>query len=285
VSDDVRDVIIVGSGPAGYAAAIYAARAALRPLVFEGAVTAGGALMTTTEVDNFPGFPSGIQGPDLMDNLRAQAERFGADLVRDDVTAVRLAGDVKEVDTGDPQYGGITTHRARAVILATGSAYRKLGVPGEESLSGHGVSWCATCDGFFYKGQDIAVIGGGDSAVQEATFLTRFARSVTLVHRRDTLRASKIMQARAFANRPGQGPGRPRRRQLHHRRPPEHGDQPARRVRLRRRRRPHPPAGHHRRRNRLLGRPGRRTLPRHPHRHRGHSGRRRHRLVTTAAAG
>ena len=200
VSDNVRDVIIIGSGPAGYTAAIYAARAALRPLVFEGAVTAGGALMTTTEVDNFPGFPTGVQGPDLMDNLRQQAERFGAELVRDDVTAARLTGTVKEVDIGDPQYGGVTTYRARAVILATGSAYRKLGLPGEAKLSGHGVSWCATCDGFFFKGQDIAVIGGGDSAVEEATFLTRFARSVTLVHRRDTLRASKIMQERAFAD-------------------------------------------------------------------------------------
>jgi thioredoxin reductase (NADPH) len=200
VSVDVRDLIIIGSGPAGYTAAIYAARAALRPLVFEGAVTAGGALMTTTEVENFPGFPTGIQGPDLMENLRAQAERFGADLVRDDVVAVRLTRDIKEVDVGDPTYGGLTTHRARTVILATGSAYRHLGLPNEERLSGHGVSWCATCDGFFYKGQDIAVIGGGDSAVEEATFLTRFARSVTLIHRRDTLRASKIMQQRALAD-------------------------------------------------------------------------------------
>jgi thioredoxin reductase (NADPH) len=200
VSDDVRHLIIIGSGPAGYTAAIYAARAALRPLVFEGAVTAGGALMTTTEVENFPGFPTGIQGPDLMGNLRAQAERFGADLVRDDVVAVRLTGDIKEVDVGDPAYGGLTTHRARTVILATGSAYRHLGLPNEERLSGHGVSWCATCDGFFFKGRDIAVIGGGDSAVEEATFLTRFARSVTLIHRRDTLRASKIMQQRALAD-------------------------------------------------------------------------------------
>jgi thioredoxin reductase (NADPH) len=200
VSDEIRDVVIIGSGPAGYTAAIYAARAGLRPLVFEGAVTAGGALMTTTEVENFPGFPTGIQGPDLMDALRAQAERFGADLVRDDVVAVRLTGDIKEVDVGDPAYGGLTTHRARTVILATGSAYRHLGLPNEERLSGHGVSWCATCDGFFYKGRDIAVIGGGDSAIQEATFLTRFARSVTLIHRRDTLRASKIMQDRALAD-------------------------------------------------------------------------------------
>jgi thioredoxin reductase (NADPH) len=200
VSDDVRDVIIIGSGPAGYTAAIYAARADLRPLVFEGAVTAGGALMNTTEVENFPGFPQGIQGPELMESLRSQAERFGAELVPDDVAAVHLAGEVKEVVTGDPKWGGQTTHHARAVILATGSAYRELGVPGEKRLSGHGVSWCATCDGFFFREQDIVVVGGGDSALEEATFLTRFARSVTLVHRRDTLRASKIMQARAMAD-------------------------------------------------------------------------------------
>lgn len=194
----VRDVIIIGSGPAGYTAAIYAARADLKPLVFEGSVTAGGALMNTTEVENFPGFPEGIQGPELMENLRGQAERFGAELVPDDVVAVRLAGEVKEVDTGDAQFGGITTHRARAVILATGSAYRELGLENEKRLSGRGVSWCATCDGFFFRDQDIAVVGGGDSAVEEATFLSRFARSVTLVHRRDSLRASKIMQQRAF---------------------------------------------------------------------------------------
>jgi thioredoxin reductase (NADPH) len=200
MSDDVRDVIIIGSGPAGYTAAIYAARAALRPLVFEGSISAGGALMTTTEVENFPGFPTGVQGPDLMDNLRQQAERFGADLVRDDVTAVRLTGIIKEVDTGDAEYGGITTHRARTVILATGSAYRRLGLLAEDRLSGHGVSWCATCDGFFFRDHDIAVVGGGDSAIEEATFLTRFARSVTLIHRRDTLRASKIMQERALGD-------------------------------------------------------------------------------------
>jgi thioredoxin reductase (NADPH) len=200
VSDDIRDVIIIGSGPAGYTAAIYAARADLRPLVFEGAVTAGGALMNTTDVENFPGFPQGVQGPDLMENLRAQAERFGAELVPDDVVAVHLSGEVKEVVTGDPQWGGQTTHRARSVILATGSSYRELGVPGEKQLSGHGVSWCATCDGFFFRDQDIVVVGGGDSALEEATFLTRFARSVTIVHRRDTLRASKIMQARAMAD-------------------------------------------------------------------------------------
>jgi thioredoxin reductase (NADPH) len=200
VSDDIRDVIIIGSGPAGYTAAIYAARADLHPLVFEGAVTAGGALMNTTEVENFPGFPHGVQGPELMENLRGQAERFGAELVPDDVVAVKLAGEVKEVVTGDPQWGGHQVHRARAVILATGSAYRELGVPGEKRLSGHGVSWCATCDGFFFRDQDIVVVGGGDSALEEATFLSRFARSVTIVHRRDSLRASKIMQSRAQAD-------------------------------------------------------------------------------------
>jgi thioredoxin reductase (NADPH) len=200
VSDDVRDVIIIGSGPAGYTAAIYAARADLKPLLFEGSVTGGGALMNTTEVENFPGFPDGIQGPDLMDHLRRQAERFGAELVADDAVAVRLAGEIKEVDTGDPQWGGITTHRARSVILATGSAYRELGLESEKKLSGRGVSWCATCDGAFFRDQDIAVVGGGDSAVEEATFLSRFARSVTIVHRRDALRASKIMGARAAAD-------------------------------------------------------------------------------------
>jgi thioredoxin reductase (NADPH) len=197
---DVRDVIVIGSGPAGYTAAIYAARADLRPLVFEGAVTSGGALMNTTEVENFPGFPKGIQGPELMNNLRDQAERFGAELVTDDVVAVDLTGEVKEVVTGDEQYGNRTVHRARSVIIATGSAYRRLGVPGEDRLSGRGVSWCATCDGFFFREQDIAVVGGGDSAIEEATFLSRFARSVTLIHRRDELRASKIMQARAKAD-------------------------------------------------------------------------------------
>lgn len=197
---DVRDVIIIGSGPAGYTAAVYAARADLHPLVFEGAVTAGGALMNTTEVENFPGFPKGVQGPDLMDNLRAQAERFGAELVTDDVVEADLTGDVKQIVTGDEQHGTRKVHRARTVILATGSAYRRLGVPGEDRLSGHGVSWCATCDGFFFRDQDIAVVGGGDSAIEEATFLTRFARSVTLIHRRDELRASKIMRARAEAD-------------------------------------------------------------------------------------
>jgi thioredoxin reductase (NADPH) len=196
----IRDVIVIGSGPAGYTAALYAARADLAPLVFEGSVTAGGALMTTTEVENFPGFPDGIQGPDLMDAMRRQAERFGAELVSDDVVAVRLDGEVKEVDTGDERWGGITTHRARTVILATGSAYRSLGLDSEKRLSGHGVSWCATCDGAFFRDQDIAVVGGGDSAVEEATFLSRFARSVTIVHRRNALRASKIMAARAEAD-------------------------------------------------------------------------------------
>jgi thioredoxin reductase (NADPH) len=190
-----RNVIIIGSGPAGYTAAVYAARANLEPLVFEGSVTAGGALMNTTEVENFPGFRDGIMGPALMDEMRAQAERFGAELVADDVTAVDLTGEVKVVTDG----AGVE-HRARAVILATGSGYRKLGVEGEDRLSGHGVSWCATCDGFFFRDQHIAVVGGGDSAVEEATFLSRFGSKVTLIHRRGELRASKIMQERAFAD-------------------------------------------------------------------------------------
>lgn len=192
---ELRNVIIIGSGPAGYTAAVYTARAGLRPLVFEGSVTAGGALMNTTEVENFPGFPDGIMGPDLMDNLRKQAERFGAELVTDDVTAVDLTGDVKVVTDGS----GVQ-HRATTVIVATGSGYRELGVPDEKRLSGHGVSWCATCDGFFFRQQDIAVVGGGDSAMEEATFLTRFANTVTVVHRRDGLRASHIMQERALNN-------------------------------------------------------------------------------------
>src|SRR5919107_2339967 len=188
----VRDVIIVGSGPSGYTAAIYAARANLSPLVFEGSITAGGALMNTTEVENFPGFPSGIMGPELMDNLREQTERFGAELVAEDIVSMDLTGELKTVTDG---YGN--TFVARAVILAMGSSYRKLGLPDEERLSGHGVSWCATCDGFFFRDKDIAVVGGGDSAVEEATFLSRFAKSVTMVHRRDSLRASKIMAHRA----------------------------------------------------------------------------------------
>ncbi|MCX4692195.1 thioredoxin-disulfide reductase [Streptomyces sp. NBC_01408] len=192
---DVRNVIIIGSGPAGYTAALYTARASLKPLVFEGAVTAGGALMNTTEVENFPGFRDGIMGPDLMDNMRAQAERFGAELIPDDIVSVDLSGEIKTVtDTAG------TVHRAKAVIITTGSQHRKLGLPNEDALSGRGVSWCATCDGFFFKDQDIAVVGGGDTAIEEATFLSRFAKSVTIVHRRDSLRASKAMQDRAFAD-------------------------------------------------------------------------------------
>ena len=190
----VRDVIIIGSGPAGYTAAVYAARAKLSPLVFEGSVTAGGALMQTTDVENFPGFPDGVLGPDLMDSMRKQAERFGAELIADDVTEVDLAATPKVIKTASE------TYQARTVIVATGSRYRELIVEGEKRLSGHGVSWCATCDGFFFRELDIAVVGGGDSAMEEATFLTRFAKSVTIIHRRDQLRASKIMQDRALAN-------------------------------------------------------------------------------------
>ncbi|AIY19597.1 thioredoxin-disulfide reductase [Pimelobacter simplex] len=189
-----RNVIVVGSGPSGYTAAIYAARAQLNPLVFEGSVTAGGALMNTTEVENFPGFRDGIQGPALMDEMRAQAERFGAELIADDIVEVDLTGDIKVVKTATD------TYTARAVILATGSGYRKLDLPNEEKLSGRGVSYCATCDGFFFREQHIAVVGGGDSAVEEATFLTRFGSKVSLIVRRDELRASKIMQERAFAD-------------------------------------------------------------------------------------
>jgi thioredoxin reductase (NADPH) len=191
---EVRDVIIIGSGPAGYTAALYAGRARLNPLVFEGSVTSGGALMNTTDVENFPGFPDGVLGPDLMDQLRKQAERFGAELVADDVTEVDLKASPKVIKVGED------TYLAKTVIVASGSAYRELGVPGEKRLSGHGVSWCATCDGFFFREMDIAVIGGGDSAMEEATFLTRFAKSVTIIHRRDSLRASKIMQDRATSN-------------------------------------------------------------------------------------
>jgi len=191
----VRNVIIVGSGPAGYTAAVYAARARLEPLVFEGSVTAGGALMNTTEVENFPGFSQGIMGPALMDEMRTQAERFGAELVPDDVVKLDLTGDIKVVTDSAG-----TEHRAKAVILAMGSSYRKLGLSDEDRMSGHGVSWCATCDGFFFRDHEIAVVGGGDSAVEEATFLTRFAKKVHLVHRRDKLRASKIMADRAIAN-------------------------------------------------------------------------------------
>jgi len=189
-----RNVIIVGSGPAGYTAAVYAARANLAPLMFEGSVTAGGALMNTTEVENFPGFRDGIMGPALMDEMRAQAERFGAEMVADDVIEMDLTGETKLVRTAEG------TFSARAVILAMGSGYRKLGLPDEDRLSGHGVSWCATCDGFFFREQHIAVVGGGDSAIEEATFLSRFGSKVTLIHRREELRASKIMQERAFAD-------------------------------------------------------------------------------------
>ena len=191
---DVHDVIIIGSGPAGYTAAIYAARAKLQPLVLAGSVTAGGALMQTTDVENFPGFPDGIMGPDLMEELRKQAERFGAEVLYDDAVSVDLTASPKVVKTDSE------TYLAKAVIIATGSKYKELGVPGEKELSGHGVSWCATCDGFFFREHDIAVVGGGDSALEEALFLTRFGKSVTIVHRRDALRASKIMQERALAN-------------------------------------------------------------------------------------
>jgi thioredoxin reductase (NADPH) len=195
MSTDIREVVIVGSGPAGYTAAIYAARAQLNPLMYEGSVTAGGALMNTTEVENFPGFIDGIMGPDLMDNMRKQSKRFGTEIITDDVVEMDLTGDIKIIKDGS---GNVV--RARSVILAMGSAYREIGLANEKRLSGRGVSWCATCDGFFFKDQEIAVVGGGDSALEEATFLTKFASKVVLIHRRDTLRASKIMQERAFAN-------------------------------------------------------------------------------------
>jgi thioredoxin reductase (NADPH) len=194
-ASEVRDVIIVGSGPAGYTAAVYTARANLKPLLLAGSVTAGGELMNTTDVENYPGFPDGIMGPDLMENFEKQAARFGTDIRFEDVTELDLDGDIKTVTIGTGE-----TFQARSIILSTGSAYRELGLPNEKRLSGHGVSWCATCDGFFFKDQDIAVIGGGDSAMEEALFLTKFAKSVTVVHRRDTLRASKIMADRALAH-------------------------------------------------------------------------------------
>ena len=193
MSNQEVELVIVGSGPAGYTAAVYAARAGLAPNVIAGSVTAGGALMTTTEVENFPGFVDGVQGPELMESMRAQAERFGAEIVYDDATRLDLSGDVKTIETG----AGVT-YRARAVILTMGSVYRKLGLPEEERLSGHGVSWCATCDGFFFREQEIVVVGGGDSAMEEALFLTRFASKVTVVHRRDEFRASRIMAQRVL---------------------------------------------------------------------------------------
>jgi thioredoxin reductase (NADPH) len=193
--EEIHELVIVGSGPAGYTAAIYAARAELKPIVYEGSVTAGGALMNTTEVENFPGFPTGIMGPDLMDNLRKQAARFGANLITDDIVEMKLAGDVKTLVDGSGN-----TVKAKAVILAMGSAYKEIGLQNEKRLSGRGVSWCATCDGFFFREKEIAVVGGGDSAVEEATFLTKFASKVYLIHRRDSLRASKIMAERAMSN-------------------------------------------------------------------------------------
>jgi thioredoxin reductase (NADPH) len=194
-ASNVRDVIIVGSGPAGYTAAVYTARANMKPLLIAGSVTAGGELMNTTDVENYPGFPDGIMGPDLMENFEKQAARFGTEIQFEDVTELDLDGDIKTVTIGTGE-----TFHARSIILSTGSAYRELGLENEKRLSGHGVSWCATCDGFFFKDQDIAVIGGGDSAMEEALFLTKFAKSVTVVHRRDTLRASKIMAERALAH-------------------------------------------------------------------------------------
>lgn len=193
--DKVEDLVIVGSGPSGYTAAIYAARAQLNPVIYEGSVTAGGALMNTTEVENFPGFVDGIMGPDLMDAMRKQAKRFGANLITDDIVEMDLSGPVKVLKDGSGN-----TIKAKSVILAMGSAYREIGLENEKRLTGRGVSWCATCDGFFFRDQTIAVVGGGDSAVEEATFLTKFASKVVLIHRRDSLRASKIMAERAFSN-------------------------------------------------------------------------------------
>ena len=192
---EVENLVIVGSGPSGYTAAIYAARAQLNPIIYEGSVTAGGALMNTTEVENFPGFVDGIMGPDLMDAMRKQAKRFGANLITDDIVVMDLSGPIKVLKDGSGN-----TVKAKSVILAMGSAYREIGLENEKRLSGRGVSWCATCDGFFFRDQTIAVVGGGDSAVEEATFLTKFASKVVLIHRRDSLRASKIMAERAFAN-------------------------------------------------------------------------------------
>ena len=195
MSEKIHDLVIVGSGPAGYTAGIYAARAQLEPVLYEGSVTAGGALMNTTEVENFPGFPEGVMGPDLMDSLKAQCEKFGTKLVRDDIVDMKLDGDVKTLTDGSEN-----VLKARAVILATGSAYKEIGLENEKRLSGRGVSWCATCDGFFFRDHEIAVVGGGDSAMEEASFLTKFAKKVVIIHRRDSFRASKIMVDRVLAN-------------------------------------------------------------------------------------
>jgi thioredoxin reductase (NADPH) len=195
MSDSVREVVIVGSGPAGYTAAIYAARAQLSPLLYEGSVTAGGALMNTTEVENFPGFKTGIMGPELMEEMRNQALRFDTEIITDDITSMDLSGEIKTLTDGS---GRVV--RAKSVILAMGSAYKEIGLENEKRLSGRGVSWCATCDGFFFREQEIAVVGGGDSAMEEANFLTKFASKVYVIHRRDSLRASKIMADRAHAN-------------------------------------------------------------------------------------
>ena len=192
---EINEVVIVGSGPAGYTAAIYAARAQLKPIIYEGSVTAGGALMNTTEVENFPGFPTGVMGPELMESMRKQVERFDCKIITDDIVSMKLNGEIKEVTDGSGN-----TVKAKAVILAMGSAYKEIGLPNEKRLSGHGVSWCATCDGFFFRDQVIAVVGGGDSAMEEASFLTKFASKVVLIHRRDTFRASKIMIDRVKAN-------------------------------------------------------------------------------------